>query len=197
MFTGLIQHVGTVVSCDENDFGRRLVVDTAGWGHAPADGASIAVDGCCLTVAARDDGLLMFDVVRQTLRMTTLGTLGTSSRVNLEHAVTPATLMGGHVVQGHVDGTAAIIEVVRADECRLRIEPPVDLLETIVLRGSIAVAGVSLTVAALDDGRFEVALVPTTLERTTLGGLVVGDRVNLETDYLVKAVVGWLERRGG
>ncbi len=195
MFTGIVQQRGEVIAVEPCDFGQALDIDTGGWDHHPSPGDSIAVNGCCLTVA-RDAGQgLRFDVIRQTLEMTTLGSLVVGAGVNLEPAVTPRTLLSGHLVQGHVDGVGVVRGVTDTkSERRLRLEPPVALLEYIVDKGSIAVDGVSLTVASLGDAWFEVALIPTTIEQTTLGAVDVGDRVNLETDCIAKTVVSWLKR---
>ncbi len=193
MFTGLVQCIGTVASPPEpTASGIRLRVG-AGWSHTPREGASIAVDGCCLTVI--DEGEHMsFDVVGQTLSATTLGTLRAGSAVNLEHAVTPATLLGGHVVQGHVDAVARVVSVApSASDYRARIEIPAGGAGLLVSRGSITVSGVSLTIAELGDTWFEVALIPTTLKETTLGCLRGGDSVNLEYDVLAKLVARHLE----
>jgi riboflavin synthase len=207
MFTGIIEQLGRVKAVDRHDFGATIRIDPGDWAHRPGPGDSIAVNGCCLTVAGIDAGdeasvrrCLRFDVIRQTLDVTTLGDLREGDHVNLEHAVTPDTMLGGHIVQGHVDAVGIVRHVVRSEEeWRLRIEPPAALAEVIVDRGSIAVDGVSLTVAALgedaDDAPwFEVALIPTTLRATNLDGLDVGGRVNLEGDYVAKIVVHWLRR---
>ncbi len=208
MFTGIVQQLAVVGDIQTTDFGRRLAIDSRGWPHQPAVGESIAVNGCCLTITDRadgskdgrggpgGDGLLRFEVIHQTLRTTTLGELAVGDPVNLEPAVTATTLLGGHVVQGHIDGVGVVgaVESVGSDR-RLRIEPPLELMEYIIPRGSIAVDGVSLTVAEVGESFFEVALIPTTLDLTTLGRAEPGQRVNLETDYLVKAVVHWARRQ--
>lgn len=202
MFTGLIQAIGRVERLEATDAGRRLVLDAGGWPHHPEAGASIAVSGCCLTVAAPvRGGRLVFDVVGETLAATTLGAWSVGARVNLEHAARADTLLGGHLVQGHIDGVGVASRVTDAgDERRVRIEPPADLVPLIPHKGSIAVDGVSLTVAGVSDagapGWFEVALIPTTLGATTLGGLREGARVNLETDILARTVAHWLSRGG-
>lgn len=195
MFTGIVQQLGAVVSLDPNDFGATLRIDPASWSHEPNPGDSIAVNGCCLTVTPDAEGRLRFDVIRQTLDATNLGALKEGDPVNLEHAVTPQTMLGGHIVQGHIDGVGRVSRVVKSDEeWRVRIEPPGALMECIVEKGSIAVDGTSLTLASVGETWFEVALIPTTLELTTLGRLGDGDRVNLETDYVAKTVVNWLRR---
>ncbi len=204
MFTGLIQHCGVVHHIEPVPTGVRLVIDARGWSHRPFHGESISVNGCCLTLAASvaesreptADSHLAFDVIHQTLRNTTLGELQPGRPVNLEDAATPSTLLGGHIVQGHVDGVGTVLEVSddSAAERRLRIEPPEALMEYIVKRGSIAIDGVSLTVASREADSFEVALIPTTLKLTTLGELRPGSRVNLEADYLAKVAIEWVRR---
>ncbi len=204
MFTGIVQQLAVVGDIRTTDFGRRLAIDSRGWPHQPAAGDSIAVNGCCLTITAptdhrepsRSDDLLRFDVIHQTLGLTTLGELAVGDPVNLEPAVTATTLLSGHVVQGHIDGVGVIGAVESAgSDRRLRIEPPPELMEYIIPQGSIAVDGVSLTVAEVGRSFFEVALIPTTLDLTTLGRAEPGQRVNLETDYLVKTVVHCLRRQ--
>lgn len=204
MFTGIVQHLGEIAAVTPSGSGRTLHVDARGWGAHPAPGDSVAVNGCCLTVTPPDDAsaagsTIRFDVIPQTLRTTTLGGLAAGDTVNLEPAVTAATLMSGHIVQGHVDGVATVRSVTTDDgEHRLRIEPPPELAEYIVDKGSVAVDGVSLTVAAAGGGAgdpwFEVALIPTTLEVTNLGRLCEGGKVNIETDYVAKIVVSWMKK---
>lgn len=200
MFTGLVQHVGSVIAIDPQPFGAALSVDSHSWTHRPAVGESIAVNGCCLTVAnGSHASRLRFDVIHQTLRATMLGELQAGNLVNLEHAVTPQTMLGGHVVQGHIDGIGIVQSITRSGgEHRVRIAPNDALLmQTIVEKGSIAVSGVSLTIAAISESWFEIALIPTTLECTNLAGLQLGTCVNLETDYIAKVVVNWLRRSEG
>ena len=197
MFTGIVQHLGKVAAVTRCASGQSLHIDTLGWGTHPAPGDSVAVNGCCLTVTQEAAGVstLRFDVVPQTLRTTTLGDLAVGDKVNLEPAVTAATLMSGHIVQGHVDGVALVRSVTTdGSERRLRIEPPSELAQFIVDKGSIAVDGVSLTVAAAGDAWFEVALIPTTLELTNLAALREGGQVNIEVDYVAKIVVSWMRR---
>lgn len=195
MFTGLVQHRGRVTDVCPTAAGVCLALDAAGWPHRPGLGESISVSGCCLTVAGLDP--LRFDVIQQTLHVTTLGALRRGDGVNLEPAVTPATLLGGHLVQGHVDGVGVIRAITRdADGVRMRIDAPADLMDFIVPRGSIAVDGVSLTLAEVLEDGFVVALIPTTLELTTLGEAREGGRVNLETDLVVKTIVHQMRRMG-
>ncbi len=201
MFTGLVQQVGRVVSMEKIDFGADLCIDPCSWSYTPSPGDSIAVNGCCLTMTnSTSSSQLHFEVIKQTLDATTLGSLAPGDPVNLEHAVTPTTLMGGHIVQGHIDGVASVEQVTKTEEeWRIRVRPAVDLLECIIEKGSVALEGVSLTVAATEyeHGYFEVALIPTTLNHTTLGNLQTGDRINLETDSIVKTVIHWLQRQSG
>ncbi|HEX3224926.1 MAG TPA: riboflavin synthase [Gaiellaceae bacterium] len=176
MFTGIVRDLGRVASFD----GSRLIVDTeidAGLGD------SVSVNGTCLTVVANDDGL-SFDVVTETLSRTTLGELAAGDAVNLEPALRAGEPLGGHIVQGHVDAVGRV----RSTGEPVWIDAPADVLRYCVGKGSIAVDGVSLTIAALDDTGFAVALVPHTLAVTTLGQAQPGTPVNLEIDVLAKYV---------
>jgi riboflavin synthase len=178
VFTGLVREVGKVASFQDG----RLVVEAA----IPAEiGDSIAVDGVCLTVVEASPGRLAFDVVPETSgRVKPFG-----DRVNVEPALRAGDPLGGHQVQGHVDGTGSVASVATtADGVRVRIEAAPELLRYCVEKGSITVDGVSLTVAGVNETGFEVALIPHTLEVTTLGELLPGDSVNLETDVLAKYV---------
>jgi len=177
MFTGIVRELGTVVSFDEG----RLVVETA---TDAAPGDSVAISGVCLTVVARDQGALAFDVVPETLARTTLGGLERGDAVNVEPALRAGDPLGGHIVQGHVDGVGSLRE--RGE--LTWFDAPAGIVRYCVEKGSIAVDGTSLTVAAVDDAGFAVALVPHTLEATTLGALAPGDAVNLEVDVLAKYV---------
>lgn len=206
MFTGLVQSIGVVAARFPTAAGERIVLRTP-WSHDPAKGDSICVSGCCLTVvnaarlaaSAEESSLhLEFDAIPETLAKTTLGTLAPGSRVNLEHSATPTTLLGGHVVQGHVEGVASVAEVFTRDEWRLRIKVGPELLEYLTPKGSVCVEGVSLTVAAVDPvhATFDIALIPTTLELTTLGDLKPGARCNIETDIFARTVIHWLKHFG-
>lgn len=209
MFTGIVQQLGEVSAVEPCDSGQTLHIDPRGWETQLQPGDSVAVNGCCLTVTDKTGTgteknqclslfSLRFDVIHQTLRTTALGGLSVGDPVNLEPAVTAATLMSGHLVQGHVDGVGRVVSVnTETGEHRVRIEPPAGLMECVVDKGSIAVEGVSLTVASHGDTWFEVALIPTTIERTSLGGLRDGRQVNIEVDYVAKIVVGWLKQRHG
>lgn len=199
MFTGLVQHVGRVLSIQPTSAGSRLVIDPSGWSYRPAPGDSLAVNGCCLTIVACDPAAWAFDVVPETLGKTTLGAWTPGSRVNLEHAATPTTLLGGHLVQGHIDGTAEVIGVQTGRDWRIGVRPPAELGAYFIPKGSVCIDGVSLTLAGVDvaAGTFDVALIPATLGATTLGALRAGDRVNVEADATVKAVVHVLRHFGG
>jgi riboflavin synthase len=188
MFTGIVAELGEVESIEAGDDGALLRV-RAGLASEVAEGDSVSVDGACLTATSAGNGSFEADVMNQTLKLTTLGGLKPADRVNLELAVRPADRLGGHVVQGHVDGTAKV-SAAEADGFarRLRLSLPDELLPYVVERGSIAVQGVSLTISALGEGWAEVSLIPETLERTTLGALAPGDQANVECDVLARYV---------
>ncbi len=178
MFTGIVRERGRVVSFDD---GRLLVAA----GTDAGIGDSVAIAGVCLTVVGRDGGGLAFDVVGETLERTTLGRKSAGDEVNVEPALRAGEPLGGHIVQGHVDGVGAF----RGTAGGLSwFDAPASLLRYCAVKGSIAVDGTSLTLAALDDTGFAVALVPHTLEATTLGALRPGDGVNLEVDVIAKYV---------
>jgi len=186
MFTGIVRERGRVVSADRNGGGVRLRIAARATADAEL-GDSIAVNGCCLTVTAADGETLEFDAVPETIARTTLGGLGDGDVVNLEPALRAGEPLGGHFVQGHVDGRARVTAAEEEGEgARLRLELEPGLLRYCVEKGSIALDGVSLTVAALRDDGIEIALVPFTLENTTLGALGPGDEVNVEVDLLAK-----------
>jgi riboflavin synthase len=188
MFTGIIKELGRVRTVESSDEGARLRVG-AELASELEPGDSIAVNGACLTATSVGDKTFEADVMHQSLSLTTLGELEPGSAVNLELPLRPTDRLGGHVVQGHVDGTATV-DTVTPDGFakRVRLELPNELLPYVVERGSIALEGVSLTIASLDDAVIEVSLIPETLERTTLGDLEPGDRVNVECDVLARYV---------
>jgi riboflavin synthase len=182
MFTGIVEAAGRVRAIRRTSKGLRLEV-TGPW-RVPI-GSSVAVSGVCLTSVA-DKGLA-FDVIPETLKRTTLGRLKPGARVNLERALAAGARLDGHIVQGHVDGTGVVESLSRkGGAVTLAVRPPEALADQIVAKGSIAVDGVSLTVVEWNEGKFTVALIPTTLRLTTLGRLRKGDKVNLETDVLAK-----------
>lgn len=189
MFTGIVERVGEILSVTETETGRRLVVSSAGM-DAPNLGASISVNGVCLTALDPENGRFSLDVVPETLSRTNLGELEAGETVNLERAMSAKGRFDGHVVQGHVDGTGSIEEVVRDTDgsVTMTIVSGQEILRYVVEKGSITVDGVSLTVAGLTDDSFSVALIPHTLEVTTLGLRKSGDVVNLEVDILAKYI---------
>ncbi|HEU5214393.1 MAG TPA: riboflavin synthase [Gaiellaceae bacterium] len=185
MFTGIVREVGTVASFD----GSRLVVAAPATAAGAGVGDSVSVAGVCLTVVEADDGRLAFDVVPETVSRSALGGLDSGAGVNLEPSLRVGDQLGGHVVQGHVDAVGRIRSVTpEGDSRRVWVDAPERVLGYCIEKGSIAVDGVSLTVAAFDGDGFEVALIPHTLAVTTLGGLEPGDEVNLEADVLGKVV---------
>jgi len=216
MFSGIIQTTGRVVGLESSaSSGIEITLDIEGLlgesgneggergadgGDFPAFGASICVSGCCLTVARLDKAAktVGFDVIAESLARTTLGSLKVGDLVNLEQSVLPTTRLDGHVVQGHVEGLGEVLSINETNGWVARIAPPRELMPAIVPKGSIAVEGVSLTLASVDvaSGWFEIALIPTTLSLTTLGSLKVGSKVNLETDVMARTAVHWLTHFG-
>ena len=188
MFTGLVADLGSVAALDATSDGVRLTVSTA-LAEQLAEGDSVAVSGVCLTATDVVAGRFGADVMHETLKRSTLGTVGAGSGVNLELALRAADRLGGHIVQGHVDGVGVVREVREDGFARVvTIEAPADVLRYVVAKGSIAVDGVSLTVARIDGDGFDVALIPETLQRTSLGTATPGTTVNLEVDVLAKYV---------
>lgn len=189
MFTGIVEELGVVEALVDQGDAIRLTVRGP---HVTVDAAlgdSVAVNGCCLTVAERDQETFTADVMRETLDKTGLGDLEPGDRVNLERAVTPATRLGGHIVQGHVDGTGTVLARTPSEHWELvEVSVPAPLARYLVPKGSVTVDGVSLTVVDVGDDRFTVSLIPETLARTTLGSRAAGERVNLEVDVIAKYV---------
>jgi riboflavin synthase len=190
-----VEEVGEVVAADVRPGGARLSLRAPRLAALAALGDSISVSGCCLTVVERDGDVLAFDAVPETLGRTTLGDLRAGGQVNLEDSLRAGEPLGGHIVQGHVDGVGEVTACrPEGDGARIAVRAGEELRRYLVEKGSIAVAGVSLTVAALTADGFEVALIPHTLAVTTLGELKPGDRVNLETDVLARHVERLLQR---
>lgn len=191
MFTGIVEELGSVVA----RHGERLVVRASVIAAGTSNGDSISVHGACLTVVELRDDRLSFDLSQETLARTNLGSLRPGDPVNLERAATLASRLGGHLVQGHVDGVAEVIAVRPEGEggARVSVRLPGELLRHVVQKGSITLDGVSLTVAALDDDVVEIALIPHTLRATTLGSAREGDRMNVEVDIVAKYVARNLE----
>ena len=190
MFTGIVEEMGRVRSVAPNAGGARLEIDATSVLDDATIGASIAVNGCCLTVVALGDGHWAADAVVETLARTNLGDLAAGDAVNLERPVRLADRLGGHLVQGHVDATGTVgSRAPQADGSELiRFAAPADVLRYVVHKGSITVDGISLTVAALHDDGFSIAVIPHTLAVTTLGARVTEARVNLEVDLIAKYV---------
>ncbi len=194
MFTGIIEERGEVVAAEPSGEGLRLTIRGPLAVSDAAQGDSIAVSGVCLTVVDHGADWFTADVMRQTLDVTSLAGIGPGTPVNLERALSTHTRLGGHIVQGHVDGTGTVVEVRPGDQWRVvRVSLPAELAPLVVDKGSITLDGVSLTVSAVSDAAepqqwFEVSLIPETLEITTLGDRRVGDIVNLETDILARHV---------
>ncbi len=210
MFTGIVQTRATVHLLESAPAGRRLVVDVGPWrpvGRAVAGGDSICISGVCLTVVDVDGPLISFDVIAETLACTTLGDLAAGDVVNIEPSLTADTPMSGHFVQGHVEAVGRVTQIHNVrDDMRMTIRPPApgegdeSLMRYIIPKGSVAVDGVSMTVAAVTRDDFTIALIPTTLELTTLGRIVSDNdtaaRVNLETDIISRTVVHTLHQTG-
>jgi riboflavin synthase len=198
MFTGIVEEVGVVAAVSRAAATMRLEIRAGVTLDGSSPGASVAVNGACLTVVDRRSDGLVFDVGPETLARTAIGTLTPSRPVNLERPLRLSSPLGGHLVLGHVDGVATIADVTRVEStARVRIAlPGPDWAPYLVAKGSVAVEGVSLTVAALGAAWFEVMLIPHTLQVTTLGRLEVGQAVNVETDVIGKYVVRALALRG-
>jgi len=186
VFTGLVQDLGEIITADASGDGVRLTIATV---LELAEGDSIAVNGVCLTATAIADGHFAADVMNETLRRSSLAEAGPGARVNLELPLRAADRLGGHFVQGHVDGVGGIWDIRDDGFARVvTIGVPAELMRYVVEKGSIAVDGVSLTVSALGDDWLQVSLIPETLERTIFGDVTVGQAVNLEVDVLAKYI---------
>ncbi|MBX2853003.1 MAG: riboflavin synthase [Phycisphaeraceae bacterium] len=198
MFTGIVQTTAKILAATPAETGKRLTVQRGKLQGQINHGDSICVSGVCLTAVEITDEQLGFDVIHETLMKTSIGSLGVGDLVNLEPAVTPSQPMGGHFMQGHVDGLA-VIDAIHTDggEWRVTLKPADDadgLMAYIIPRGSVAIDGVSLTLARVNGDTFDVALIPATLEMTTLGQRKVGERVNIEADILAKTTVHQMQR---
>ncbi len=196
MFTGIVESVGTVMAVTDNGAQSQIAISSPGFGGDFVHGESIAVDGVCLTVASHSGDTWNADVMRVTLQTTTLADLEAGQRVNLERAMRPDGRLGGHMMQGHVDGVAELVARDSQPEWTdLTFRIPADLERYVVVKGSIALNGTSLTVAALDGDRATVSLIPTTLAETGFGDMQVGARANVEVDVIGKYVEKMLEAR--
>ena len=200
MFTGIVEELGETVAVDDLGDAARLTVRGPQVTRDVANGDSIAVNGVCLTVASTSGDTFTADVMRETLNRSGLGTLAPGMPVNLERSVRLADRLGGHLVQGHVDGTGTIISRTPAehwDVVRIGLPPgPPDLARYVVEKGSVAVDGISLTIVSVSATWFEVSLIPETLKRTTLGAKQPGETVNLEVDVIAKYVEKLLNAQG-
>lgn len=189
MFTGIIEELGTVESRETNEGGAKIVISAATVTADANDGDSIAVNGVCLTALNVTPGSFAADLSQETLDRSTLGNLLAGSRVNLERAVTPSTRLGGHIVQGHVDARGEFVSAGKqGDFWTVAIWYPAEISRYLVYKGSVAVEGISLTIAKLADDHFEIAVIPKTWELTNLSTLKPGDAVNLEADVIAKYV---------
>lgn len=189
MFTGIVEELGEIVAIEPSVESAVLKVRGPQVSSGVAPGSSISVNGVCLTVVDHHHETVSFDVMAETLQRSSLGALAAGDRVNLERAMAVSDRLGGHIVQGHVDGTADVLQRRPGDRWEVvRFTLPATVARYVVEKGSIAVDGVSLTVSAIADEHFEVSLIPTTLAMTTLGHKQVGDVVNLEVDVIAKYV---------
>jgi len=194
MFTGIVEETGTVEALTPLRAGTALTIATRLPEDGTAVGDSVAVSGACLTVTGRERGRFTADVSKETLSKTTLGELRPGSKVNLERSLGLSGRLGGHIVYGHVDGTGTVREIRPLGEARVfHLQADPSIMKFVVYKGAVAVDGVSLTVSAVGRESFELALIPLTLERTTLGGARPGSRVNLEADIVGKYVFRYLE----
>jgi riboflavin synthase len=195
MFTGIIEAVGAVRSARPAGGGKVVSVELGRCAEGAKPGDSIAINGVCLTVSRLSGTVGDFDVSGETLAKSTIGELGAGATVNLERAMAADGRFGGHIVLGHVDGTATIKGIDKKGEfVEMTFAAEAKVLDEMVNKGSVAVDGISLTIAKMDEGGFSIALIPTTLKDTTLGKARVGDVVNIETDILIKAVRKQLEK---
>ena len=195
MFTGIVQHVGEVRAARATGGGKRLTIDLGPLAEGLAAGDSVAVSGACLTARRIAGAEAEFDLSAETLRRTTLCDASPGTKVNLERPLRFSDELGGHLVQGHVDGVGEVRRIDRrGDEWTVELAAPKELTDEMVEKGSVAVAGVSLTITHVADGAFGVALIPTTLEKTTFGRMNVGSKVNIETDVIGKYVRRYLRQ---
>lgn len=189
MFSGIIDRIGRVRQVTASAGGCTLEIDAPGYWSGLSEGASVAIDGVCLTLTHADATCASFDVIAETLRRSTLGALQAGDRVNLQKSMVVGDRIDGHFVQGHVDAVATVSGIEQSDrESIWWFEPGTEAMRYMIPKGSVAIDGISLTVAAVEPQRFSVALIPTTLDLTTLNGKRVGARVNIETDILVRSI---------
>ena len=198
MFTGIIEKVCELKSVANTSTGRRYVIDIDFLADDAKVGDSIAVNGVCLTVSTITGTVAEFDVMAETLRASTLGSLKVNDKLNLERAMAANSRFGGHFVQGHVDGTGTISKIVRqAGQVLIYITAPDDMVKHLIAKGSVAIDGISLTIVSVDAKTFYVSLIPTTLADTNLAGRKEGDLVNLEADIVAKLINARLDNMVG
>ena len=195
MFTGLIEAVCTVKSVRRSENTMLLSIDLGELADDSKIGDSIAINGGCLTITKLEGSVATFDLSGETLAKSTLGKLRPSSQVNVERAIKATDRFGGHFVQGHIDGTATIKAIDKHGQfADMKFAIPAELLDQIVVKGSVAVDGISLTIASIDRNSFSVSIIPETLKKTTLSNAKIGDEVNIETDIIVKTIKKQLEK---
>jgi len=195
MFTGLIEAICTAKSVRRTAGGLLLTIDLGKLADETKISDSIAINGVCLTVTKLTAHLVSFDLSGETLEKSTLGTLKPASTVNAERAIKATDRFGGHFVQGHIDGTATIKQIDRrGDFADIRFSAEPELLDQMIVKGSVAVDGISLTIANMNENSFSIAIIPETMEKTTLGTAKIGDHVNIETDIIVKTIKKQLEK---
>ena len=195
MFTGLIETICTVKSVRPSAESMVLTIDLGELANESRTGDSIAINGACLTIAKLQGGLASFDVSAETLAKSTLGKLKPSLEVNIERSLKATDRFGGHFVLGHLDGTATVKAIDKSGEyANIKFTATTELLDAIVVKGSVAVDGISLTIAKVDLNSFGVSVIPETLKRTTLGKAKIGDYVNIETDIIVKTIKRQLDK---
>ncbi len=198
MFTGIIQYVGAIRAARTVGKGRRITVEVGPLADGLGLGDSVAVDGACLTACRIEGAAVDFDVAAETVSRTTLAGAKSGTKVNLERALRLGAALDGHLVQGHVDGTGELRRIDRgAEQWTVEFSAPADLTDEMVVKGSVAVCGVSLTITAVDAGGFSVALIPTTWTATTFADMSVGSKVNIETDVIGKYVRRYLQQITG
>lgn len=196
MFSGIVEGTGRVLQIQPRSGGARLSIDLGAAARRLKAGASMAINGVCLTAVAPRGRRVSFDLITETLRKTNLGQLKKGSLVNIERSLRPSERLEGHFVQGHVQGLATLAKrIVTQQDFKLVFTPPKKLLVYCAPLGCIAVNGVSLTIAAVNKKSFTVALIPTTLKLTNLGTIKAGDKVNIETDLIARQLVHWLKLR--
>jgi riboflavin synthase len=195
MFTGLIKAICTVKSAYTTGGGMHLAIDLDKLVEESKIGDSIAINGACLTISELDSSIASFDLSAETLTKSTLGKLNTASQVNVEPALKIGDQLGGHIVTGHIDGTAKIKTIKKTGQfANIRFTAAPELLDQMLVKGSVAVDGISLTIASMDESCFTAAIIPQTLRKTTLAAAEIGDTVNIETDIIVKIIKKHLDK---